>query len=135
MPMTGRVAGKVALVTGAARGQGRSHALRLAEEGADIIAVDICEQIESNPYPLSTEADLAETAQQVEKLGQRIVTVKADVRERSQLRDAVSAGMAQLDRLDVPVANPGILPLAMGDPDPMAFPPPPHPPLTPLINT
>ncbi len=119
--MTGRVAGKVALVTGAARGQGRSHALRLAEEGADIIAVDICEQIESNPYPLSTEADLAETAQQVEKLGQRIVTVKADVRERSQLRDAVSAGMAQLDRLDVVVANAGILPMAMGDPDPMDF--------------
>jgi SDR family mycofactocin-dependent oxidoreductase len=119
--MTGRVAGKVALVTGAARGQGRSHALRLAEEGADIIAVDICEQIESNPYPLSTEADLAETAQQVEKLDQRIVTVKADVRERSQLRDAVAAGIAQLGHLDVVVANAGILPMAMGDPDPMDF--------------
>jgi SDR family mycofactocin-dependent oxidoreductase len=119
--MTGRVAGKVALVTGAARGQGRSHAVRLAEEGADIIAVDICEQIESNPYPLSTEADLAETAQQVEKLDQRIVTVKADVRERSQLRDAVAAGIAQLGHLDVVVANAGILPMAMGDPDPMDF--------------
>ncbi len=119
--MTGRVAGKVALVTGAARGQGRSHALRLAEEGADIIAVDICEQIESNPYPLATEADLAETAQQVEKLDRRIVTVKADVRERSQLRDAVSAGIAQLGHLDVVVANAGILPMAMGDPDPMDF--------------
>jgi SDR family mycofactocin-dependent oxidoreductase len=119
--MTGRVAGKVALVTGAARGQGRSHALRLAEEGADIIAVDICEQIESNPYPLATEADLAETAQQVEKLDQRIVTVKADVRERGQLRDAISAGIAQLGRLDVVVANAGILPMAMGDPDPMDF--------------
>jgi SDR family mycofactocin-dependent oxidoreductase len=119
--MTGRVAGKVALVTGAARGQGRSHAVRLAEEGADIIAVDICEQIESNPYPLSTEADLAETAQQVEKLEQRIVTVKADVRERSQLRDAVAAGIAQLGHLDVVVANAGILPMAMGDPDPMDF--------------
>jgi SDR family mycofactocin-dependent oxidoreductase len=119
--MTGRVAGKVALVTGAARGQGRSHALRLAEEGADIIAVDICEQIESNPYPLATEADLAETAEQVEKLDRRIVTVKADVRERSQLRDAVSAGIAQLGHLDVVVANAGILPMAMGDPDPMDF--------------
>jgi SDR family mycofactocin-dependent oxidoreductase len=119
--MTGRVAGKVALVTGAARGQGRSHALRLAEEGADIIAVDICEQIESNPYPLSTEADLAETAQQVEKLDQRIVAVKADVRERSQLREAVSAGIAQLGHLDIVVANAGILPMAMGDPDPMDF--------------
>jgi SDR family mycofactocin-dependent oxidoreductase len=119
--MTGRVAGKVALVTGAARGQGRSHAVRLAEEGADIIAVDICEQIESNPYPLATEADLAETAEQVEKLDQRIVTVKADVRERSQLRDAVSAGIAQLGHLDIVVANAGILPMAMGDPDPMDF--------------
>jgi SDR family mycofactocin-dependent oxidoreductase len=119
--MTGRVAGKVALVTGAARGQGRSHALHLAEEGADIIAVDICEQIESNPYPLATEADLAETAEQVEKLDRRIVTVKADVRERSQLRDAVSAGIAQLGHLDVVVANAGILPMAMGDPDPMDF--------------
>jgi SDR family mycofactocin-dependent oxidoreductase len=119
--MTGRVAGKVALVTGAARGQGRSHALRLAEEGADIIAVDICEQIESNPYPLATEADLAETAEQVEKLDRRIVTVKADVRERSQLRDAVSAGIARLGHLDVVVANAGILPMAMGDPDPMDF--------------
>ena len=119
--MTGRVVGKVALVTGAARGQGRSHALRLAEEGADIIAVDICEQIESNPYPLATEADLAETAEQVEKLDRRIVTVKADVRERGQLRDAVSAGIAQLGHLDVVVANAGILPMAMGDPDPMDF--------------
>src|SRR6201986_1536605 len=119
--MTGRVAGKVALVTGAARGQGRSHALHLAEEGADIIAVDICEQIESNPYPLATEADLAETAEQVEKLDRRIVTVKADVRERSQLRDGVSAGIAQLGHLDVVVANAGILPMAMGDPDPMDF--------------
>jgi SDR family mycofactocin-dependent oxidoreductase len=119
--MAGRVAGKVALVTGAARGQGRSHALRLAEEGADIIAVDICEQIESNPYPLATEADLAETAEQVEKLDRRIVTVKADVRERGQLRDAVSAGIAQLGHLDVVVANAGILPMAMGDPDPMDF--------------
>ena len=119
--MTGRVTGKVALVTGAARGQGRSHALRLAEEGADIIAVDICEQIESNPYPLATEADLAETAEQVEKLDRRIVTVKADVRERSQLRDAVSVGIAQLGHLDVVVANAGILPMAMGDPDPMDF--------------
>ena len=66
--MAGRVAGKVAFVTGAARGQGRSHAVRLAEEGADIIAVDICEQIESNPYPLATEEDLAETVAMVEKL-------------------------------------------------------------------
>ena len=67
--MTGRVAGKVALITGAARGQGRSHALRLAAEGADIIALDICRQIESVPYPLSTPEDLEETARQVKELG------------------------------------------------------------------
>jgi SDR family mycofactocin-dependent oxidoreductase len=119
--MTGRVEGKVALVTGAARGQGRSHALRLAEEGADIIAIDICAQIESNPYPLATEADLAETAQLVEKFDRRVITVKADVRERSQLRDAVERGIAELGHLDILVANAGILPMAMGDPDPMDF--------------
>jgi NAD(P)-dependent dehydrogenase (short-subunit alcohol dehydrogenase family) len=83
--MAGRVAGKVAFITGAARGQGRSHAVRLAEEGADIIAVDICEQIESNPYPLATEEDLAETVAMVEKLDRRIVSRKADVRHRDQL--------------------------------------------------
>ena len=119
--MPGRLEGKVAFVTGAARGQGRSHAVRLAQEGADIIAVDICEQIESNPYPLATGADLAETALLVEKLDRRIVTRKADVRERHQLLEAVEAGIAELGRLDVVVANAGILPMAMGDPDPMDF--------------
>ncbi len=87
--MTGRVEGKVAFITGAARGQGRSHTVRLAEEGADIIAIDICEQIESNPYPLATEAELAETAALVEKPDRRVVTRKADVRDRAQLRSAV----------------------------------------------
>jgi NAD(P)-dependent dehydrogenase (short-subunit alcohol dehydrogenase family) len=67
--MTGRMQGKVALVTGAARGQGRSHAVRLAQEGADIIAVDICDQIETTPYPMATQADLAETAKLVEQPG------------------------------------------------------------------
>ncbi len=119
--MAGRVEGKVAFVTGAARGQGRSHSVRLAQEGADIIAVDICEQIESNPYPLATEDDLAETAALVEKLDRRIVTQKADVREREQLRNAVEAGIAELGRLDIVVANAGILPMAMGDPHPMDF--------------
>ncbi|MCU1625698.1 MAG: Carveol dehydrogenase [Pseudonocardia sp.] len=119
--MPGRLEGKVAFVTGAARGQGRSHAVRLAQEGADIVAVDICEQIESNPYPLATDADLAETALLVEKLDRRIVTRKADVRERHQLQEAVEAGIAELGRLDVVVANAGILPMAMGDPDPMDF--------------
>ncbi|MBW0106373.1 mycofactocin-coupled SDR family oxidoreductase [Pseudonocardia sp. KRD291] len=119
--MSGRLDGKVAFVTGAARGQGRSHAVRLAQEGADIIAVDICEQIESNPYPLATEADLAETAVLVEKLDRRIVTRKADVRERHQLQEAVHTGITELGRLDVVVANAGILPMAMGAPDPMDF--------------
>jgi SDR family mycofactocin-dependent oxidoreductase len=119
--MAGRVAGKVAFVTGAARGQGRSHAVRLAQEGADIIAVDICEQIESNPYPLATEEDLAETVAMVEKLDRRIVSRKADVRHRDQLRAAVEAGLAELGRLDIVVANAGILPMAMGDPHPMDF--------------
>jgi SDR family mycofactocin-dependent oxidoreductase len=119
--MAGRLEGKVAFITGAARGQGRSHAVRLAEEGADIIAVDICRQIESNPYPLSTPEDLAETVMLVEKLDRRIVSFEADVRERDQLRDAVNAGVAELGRLDTVVANAGILPMAMGEPDPMDF--------------
>jgi SDR family mycofactocin-dependent oxidoreductase len=119
--MTARMQGKVALITGAARGQGRSHAVRLAEEGADIIAVDICRQIESNPYPLATEEDLAETVRLVEKTGRRIVSRVADVRERSELLAAVAAGVEELGHLDVVVANAGILPMAMGDPDPMDF--------------
>jgi len=79
--VAGRVEGKVALITGAGRGQGRSHAVRLASEGANIVAIDICEQIESNPYPLSSPEDLAETARLVEKEGRSCVTVKADVRD------------------------------------------------------
>lgn len=119
--MAGRLEGKVAFITGAARGQGRSHAVRLAQEGADIIAVDICEQIESNPYPLATPEDLEETKRLVERLDRRIVTAKADVRERSQLRDALGAGVAELGRLDIVLANAGILPMAMGDPDPLDY--------------
>ncbi|WP_067663061.1 mycofactocin-coupled SDR family oxidoreductase [Nocardia miyunensis] len=119
--MPGRLEGKVAFITGAARGQGRSHAVRLAQEGADIIAVDICEQIESNPYPLATPEDLEETKALVEKLDRRIVTRKADVRERDQLRKALQAGVSELGRLDIVLANAGILPMAMGDPDPMDF--------------
>jgi SDR family mycofactocin-dependent oxidoreductase len=119
--MTGRLEGKVAFVTGAARGQGRSHAVRLAQEGADIIAVDICEQIESNPYPLSTIEDLKETQRLVEDLDRRIVALKADVRERSQLREALATGLGELGHVDIVVANAGILPMAMGDPDPMDF--------------
>ena len=119
--MPGRLEGKVALVTGAARGQGRSHAIRMAQEGADIIAVDICRQIESNPYPLSTPEDLAETVRSVEALDRRIVSRQGDVRERNEMRDAVEAGLSELGRLDIVAANAGILPMAMGDPDPMDF--------------
>jgi SDR family mycofactocin-dependent oxidoreductase len=95
--------------------------VRLAEEGADIIAVDICEQIESNPYPLATEEDLAETVAMVEKLDRRIVSRKADVRHRDQLHAALDAGLAEFGHLDIVVANAGILPMAMGDPQPMDF--------------
>jgi SDR family mycofactocin-dependent oxidoreductase len=103
--------GKVAFITGAARGQGRSHALRLAQEGADIIAVDILEDIESNHYPLSTQADLDETVRQIEALDRRVVARKGDVREPAQLRAALEAGLAELGHLDVVVAQAGICPL------------------------
>lgn len=119
--MTGRLEGKVVLITGAARGQGRAHAVRMAEEGADVVAVDLCRQIESNPYPLATPEDLAETERLVKARGRRIVARQADVRERADLREAVEAGVTDLGRLDVVVANAGILPMAMGEPDPMDF--------------
>jgi (+)-trans-carveol dehydrogenase/(-)-trans-carveol dehydrogenase len=106
--MPGRVAGKVAFITGAARGQGRSHAIRLAQEGADIIAVDICEDVPGIPYPGATEADLAETVKQVEALDRRIVAAKADVRDYAGLKAALDDGVAQLGRLDIVSANAGI---------------------------
>ncbi|HEY9417312.1 MAG TPA: mycofactocin-coupled SDR family oxidoreductase [Pseudonocardia sp.] len=105
----GRVEGKVAFVTGAARGQGRSHALRLAQEGADIIAVDVCQQAETVPYPLATEADLAETVKLVEDLDRRIVSRQADVRDLGALERVVQEGVAELGRLDIVCANAGIL--------------------------
>ncbi|KRE22960.1 mycofactocin-coupled SDR family oxidoreductase [Agromyces sp. Soil535] len=104
----GRVDGKVAFITGAARGQGRSHAMRLAEEGADIIAIDICEPVPSNNIPPATEEDLAETVRQVEALDRRIVATKADVRDFDALKAAVDAGVAELGRLDIVAANAGI---------------------------
>jgi SDR family mycofactocin-dependent oxidoreductase len=119
--MSNRLAGKVAFITGAARGQGRAHAVRMAEEGADIVAVDICEQIKSNKYPLATQEDLDETATQVRDSGARIVAVKADVRERDQLRAAVEAGISEFGHLDIVVANAGILPMALGDPQASDF--------------
>jgi SDR family mycofactocin-dependent oxidoreductase len=106
--MTGRVAGKVAFITGAARGQGRSHAIRLAQEGADIIAVDLLEDVPGIPYAGATEADLAETVKQVEALDRRIVASKADVRDYPALKAALDDGVAQLGRLDIVSANAGI---------------------------
>ena len=104
----GRVQGKVAFITGAARGQGRSHAVRLAEEGADIIAVDLCHDIESIKYPLAGPDDLKETVRLVEAHDRRIVAVQADVRERAQLAAALEQGLAELGKLDIVVAQAGI---------------------------
>ncbi len=106
--MSGRVEGKVAFVTGAARGQGRSHAVRLAQEGADIIAVDVCRHIENTPEPASTPADLAETAAMIKALDRRVVTAEVDVRDFDELKAAVDSGVEQLGRLDIVVANAGI---------------------------
>jgi SDR family mycofactocin-dependent oxidoreductase len=120
--MAGRLDGRVAFITGAARGQGRAHAIAMAKEGADIIAVDICRDIPSNPYPLATPDDLSETERSVKGIGRRIVAKIADVRERHELRDAAEAGLADLGKIDIVVANAGILPMAMGRPhDAMSF--------------
>lgn len=104
----GRLAGKVAFVTGAGRGQGRSHAVRLAREGAAVIAVDICAPVESVTYPMADADDLAETARLVEREDARVVARQADVRDREQLRAALEEGVAELGRLDIVVANAGI---------------------------
>ncbi|BCO34421.1 SDR family mycofactocin-dependent oxidoreductase [Mycobacterium heckeshornense] len=107
--MTGRVEGKVAFITGAARGQGRSHAVRLAQEGADIIAIDVCKPIvENTTIPASTPEDLAQTADLVKGLDRRIVTAEVDVRDYTALKAAVDSGVEQLGRLDIIVANAGI---------------------------
>ena len=107
----GKLEGKVAFITGAARGQGRSHAIRLAQEGADIIAVDICRQIASVGYPMSTPDDLAETAKQVEALDRRIFAAQADVRDEAQLKQAFEQGTAELGPVDIVLANAGIAPM------------------------
>jgi SDR family mycofactocin-dependent oxidoreductase len=104
----GRVEGKVAFITGAARGQGRSHAIRLAQEGADIIAIDVLEHVPGAPYAAATEDDLAETVRLVEALDRRIVARKADVRDYGALESALDDGVAQLGRLDIVAANVGI---------------------------
>jgi SDR family mycofactocin-dependent oxidoreductase len=104
----GLVEGKVAFITGAARGQGRSHAIRLAEEGADIIAIDACRQIETVPYPMPTFDDLQETVRQVRAVGRRIVASAADVRDATALSEIVDRGVAEFGRLDIVLANAGI---------------------------
>ena len=104
-----RLQGKVALITGAARGQGRSHAVGLAKEGADIIAIDIADQISSVPYPMATLDDLKETARLVEALDRRVVVRQADVRNLAQMQAAVADGLAELGRIDIVCANAGII--------------------------
>jgi (+)-trans-carveol dehydrogenase len=106
--VAGRVEGKVAFVTGAARGQGRSHAVRLAQEGADIIAIDICRPIEHTAAVAATPEDLAETADLVKGLNRRVVTAEVEVRDYDALKSAVDGGVEQLGRLDIVVANAGI---------------------------
>lgn len=105
----GILEGKVAFITGAARGQGRSHAVRLAQEGADIIAVDICAQMSAVEYPMATPEDLAETVRLVEECDRRIVARQADVRDRGALEAVVEEGVAAFGRLDIVLANAGIL--------------------------
>ncbi|MDV8071373.1 mycofactocin-coupled SDR family oxidoreductase [Rhodococcus sp. IEGM 1366] len=120
--MTGRVSGKVALVTGAARGQGRAHSVRLAQQGADIIAVDIAAPLPGVRYDAATPEDLAETVRLVEELDRRIVSTIVDVRDLEKLRAAVDRGVADLGRLDVIVANAGIcIPAPWDQVSPEAF--------------
>ena len=113
--MAGRVAGKVAFVTGAGHGQGRSHAIRLAEEGADIIAIDIAGQVDSVPYAMATPDDLAQTVKEVEALDRRIVATQADVRDYGAVKAALDDGVAQLGRLDIVAANAGIFSFGRAD--------------------
>ncbi|HEX3589006.1 MAG TPA: mycofactocin-coupled SDR family oxidoreductase [Pseudonocardiaceae bacterium] len=109
----GKLDGKVAFITGAARGQGRSHAIRLAQEGADIIAVDICAQIDTVAYPMATPEDLDQTVKQVEALDRRIVARQADVRDEAGLKAAFDAGVAELGPVDIVLANAGIAPMSL----------------------
>jgi len=106
--MTGLLAGQVAVVSGAARGQGRSHALALAREGASIIALDACAPIATVPYPLPTKADLEETAGQVEALGGRVIHGVVDVRDLAEMEQFIGDAVADLGRLDIVCANAGI---------------------------
>jgi SDR family mycofactocin-dependent oxidoreductase len=116
----GTLEGKVAFITGVARGQGRSHALRLAGEGADIIGIDICRDIGTMDYPNASAADLAETAELVGKLGRRVLTSEVDVRDAAAVKRAVDEGVAELGRLDIVLSNAGIVRLGPDPDDPAA---------------
>jgi SDR family mycofactocin-dependent oxidoreductase len=113
----GKLEGKVAFITGAARGQGRAHAVRLAQEGADIIAVDICKQLSVVPYPMSTRDDLDETVREVKDLGRRIVASEVDVRDVEALQQAFDNGVAELGPVTIVVANAGIGPGGFASPE------------------
>ncbi|WP_369138384.1 mycofactocin-coupled SDR family oxidoreductase [Modestobacter versicolor] len=104
----GLLDGKVALITGGARGQGRAHALTSAREGADVVLVDIADQLETVPYAMATADDLAETVRQVEALDRRALAVTADVRDQGQLDEAVRRGIAEFGQIDILIANAGI---------------------------
>jgi SDR family mycofactocin-dependent oxidoreductase len=105
----GTLDGRVAVISGAARGQGRSHALRLASEGADIIALDICKNIATMDYPNASRADLDETVRQVEALDRRAIPYEVDVRDATAVKAAVDAGVAELGRLDIVLPQAGIV--------------------------
>jgi len=110
MAAGGTLDGKVAFVTGAARGQGRSHAVRMAQEGADVIAIDICGPVDDTiTYPLATSDELAETARLVEAQGRKVLAREVDIRDLAALQQVVSDGVAQFGRLDVLIANAGVL--------------------------
>jgi SDR family mycofactocin-dependent oxidoreductase len=112
----GKLDGKVAFITGAARGQGRSHAVRLAEEGADIIAVDICAQMDVVGYPMSTPEDLAQTVKEVTATGRRIIASQVDVRDYDAMRRAFKDGVAELGPVGIVLANAGIGPGGLASP-------------------
>jgi (+)-trans-carveol dehydrogenase len=111
--MTGLLEGKVAFITGIARGQGRSHAVRMAQEGADIIGLDRCAPMDTMGYPLGTQAEMAETVAMVEQFDRRIVAGQVDVRDRDGMQALLEDGIAQLGRLDIVVASAGISPPAV----------------------
>ncbi|MGW3952645.1 mycofactocin-coupled SDR family oxidoreductase [Streptomyces sp. NPDC004752] len=113
--MKGRLDGKVAFVTGAAGGLGRSHIRRLAEEGADLVIVDICRSVDTVPYPQSTPEELRDAVAEVQSLGRRVVARQTDVRDRDALQEAYDAGLDEFGSIDIVVANAGIAPMLVQD--------------------